>query len=214
MELRNSETLRNLTRAFGGECQDGAMYQYMADEATNLKQSYVSTILKQLATNEMAHAKVFYDYIAQNADEQGLMVEIKATYPMQHAELPEMLRVKSDNEKRQAQTVYPAFAKTANKEGFTDIAERWEEIAKIEARHASILKELYDRMSNNTLYSCSEDNIWKCTNCGYEQIAKKAWKKCPLCTKNQGMAKINLCGNNEDCGCVSHSIKKSRKKQD
>ena len=48
MELKNSETLKNLTRSFASECQDGAKYQYMADEATQQKQEYVSTILNQL----------------------------------------------------------------------------------------------------------------------------------------------------------------------
>lgn len=118
MELKNSETLKNLTRAFAAECQDGAKYQYMADEATMEKLSYVSTILKGLATNEMAHAKIFYEYIYQNANEPDLNVEIKASYPMAHAPLKEMLKIKGDNEKRQAEVVYPAFAKTALKRRF------------------------------------------------------------------------------------------------
>ena len=91
MELKDSENLKNLTRSFSAECQDGAKYQYMADEATQAKQEYISTILKQLATNEMAHAKVFYDYISQNANVKDLVVDIKASYPMSHAPLNEML---------------------------------------------------------------------------------------------------------------------------
>ena len=74
MDFEKSETLKNLTRAFASECQDGAKYQYIADEATQDKQSYVSTILKQLATNEMAHAKIFYDYIIWG---YGLMRDIE-----------------------------------------------------------------------------------------------------------------------------------------
>jgi len=206
MELINSETLKNLTRSFASECQDGAKYQYMADEATTQKLEYVSTILKQLATNEMAHAKVFYDYIAQNANEQDLIVDIKATYPMSHAPLSQMLSIKSEDEKKQAQTVYPAFAKTAKKEGFEDVSKIFEEVAKIEAVHSMVLQELYDRLSNNTLYSYTEATRHKCTNCGYEEKLKKAWKKCPLCKKGQGMVKINLCCDGTDCHCASDSI--------
>ena len=98
MEFKNSETLKNLTRAFAAECQDGAFYQYMADEATQNKLSYISTILKQLATNEMAHAKVFYDYIGKHCSGGVDMVEIKATYPMKYGKLDEMLLAKAKNE--------------------------------------------------------------------------------------------------------------------
>lgn len=192
MELKNSETLKNLTRAFASECSDGAKYQYMADEATQNKQSGVSTILKALATNEMAHAKIMYDYIAKNADVKDLNVNINASYPMSHAPLVEMLKIKGDNEGFQAETVYPAFAKTAKKEGFDDIAQKLEIIADIENNHKEILNKLHNKLKNNNLYECSDKIVWKCNNCGYQESAKKAWKKCPLCEMNQGYVKINL----------------------
>ena len=164
----------------------------MADEATQNKQAEVATILKGLATNEMAHAKVFYDYIAQNTNEIGLKVDIKASYPMAHAPLIEMLKIKAENEDYQAQTVYPAFAKTAKKEGFEDIAKKLMIISDIENNHNIILKKLYERLKQEKLYVSQEKMLWKCTNCGYQEENKKAWKKCPLCQKDQGMVKINL----------------------
>ena len=192
MELKNSQTLKNLTRAFASECSDGAKYQYMADEATTQKLSNVSTCLKALDTNEMAHAKIFYDYIAQNVDVEDLNVEINASYPMSHAPLVEMLNIKSKNEEFQAQTVYPSFAKTAKKEGFEDISQKFMIIADIEANHEKILHNLYEKLKNNTLLLSNEKELWKCNNCGYEESSKKAWKKCPLCTKDSGFVKLNL----------------------
>lgn len=192
MELKNSQTIKNLTRAFASECSDGAKYQYMADEATQQKLSNVSTCLKALATNEMAHAKIFYDYISQNADVKDLNVEINATYPMSHAPLIEMLNIKSQNEAFQAQTVYPSFAKTAKKEGFEDIANKLMIIADIEANHEKILQKLHEKLKNNSLTTSSEKVLWKCNNCGYEESSKKAWKKCPLCTMDSGYIKLNL----------------------
>lgn len=199
MEFKNSETLKNLTRAFSGECQDGAFYQYMADEATNQKLSNVATILKQLATNEMAHAKIFYDYIS-NKEEGGVdMVEIKATYPMKSGNLQEMLKIKCENEDRQFNSVYPEFSKIANKEGFSDIAEKILQIAKIESCHSDVLCQLYEMLENKTIYNKDYDTLWKCLNCGHEDLLKKAWKKCPLCNKDQGFVKINLCGSAKNC---------------
>lgn len=192
MELKNSETLKNLTRAFASECQDGAKYQYMADEATQNKMGGVATTLKALATNEMAHAKIIYDYISQNANVKDLNIEIKASYPMAHAPLVEMLKIKGENEQFQAQTVYPAFAKTAKKEGFEDISKKLMVIADIEKNHNEILKTLHEKLKTDTLYVSNEKVLWKCNNCGYQESSKKAWKKCPLCEKNQGFVKLNF----------------------
>lgn len=194
MDLKDSQTLKNLTRAFAGECQDGAFYQYMADEATQNKLSYVSTILKQLATNEMAHAKVFYDYIGKNCSGGVDMVEIKATYPMKYGKLDDMLLAKAENEERQGDYVYPEFAKVARKEGFDDIAEILIQIGKIEQCHNRVLLELHDLKTNNKLYSKNIPTLWKCFNCGHEDKMKKVWKQCPICSKDQGFVKINLSG--------------------
>ena len=111
---------------------------------------------------------------------------------MSHAPLIEMLKIKGDNEEFQSETVYPAFAKTANKEGFVDIASKLEVIADIENNHKEILNKLHSKLKNNTLYDCNEQILWKCNNCGYLESSKKAWKKCPLCEMNQGYVKINL----------------------
>ena len=201
MDFEKSDTLKNLTRAFAAECQDGAKYQYIADEAEMDKQSYISTILKQLATNEMAHAKIFYDYICSKKSGGFENVDIRATYPMQGGAWIDMLEIEQENENKQANTVYPSFAKTAKKEGFDDIAVKFLEIGKIEACHADVLSQLYQMMKNNTLNQFENPTKLKCTNCGHEEFTKKAWKKCPLCSKNGGMIKINLCGCSENCKC-------------
>ncbi len=201
MDFEKSDTLKILTRAFASECQDGAKYQYIADEAEMDKQSYISTILKQLATNEMAHAKIFYDYICSKKSGGFENVEIRATYPMQGGAWIDMLEIEQENENKQANTVYPSFAKTAKKEGFDDIAVKFLEIGKIEACHADVLSQLYQMMKNNTLNQFENPTKLKCTNCGHEEFTKKAWKKCPLCSKNGGMIKINLCGCSENCEC-------------
>ena len=190
MEFKNSETLKNLTRSFLTECMDGAKYQFLADIATQQKMSEVSQLLKDLATNEMAHAKIWYDHIINNGNKDVEMVDIKATIPMNYDEYVNMLNIESDLEKRQAETIYPAFAKIASKEGFDDVANDYLEIAKIELEHSNILQKLYISIKNNNLYESNQPKLWICKNCGHEATAKKAWKKCPLCDKDQGYVKI------------------------
>ena len=192
MEFKKSQTLKNLTRAFAAECQDGAKYQYLADMATQKKQAQVSEVLKNLATNEMAHAKVFYDYIDTKCPGGVAEVNIEASYPMAHGELVEMLKIKGDNEALQAKKIYPIFAKTARDEGYEDIAEKLERIAKIEQNHADILIALHEKLKSNTLYTEKQEKLFKCTNCGHEEKIKKGWKQCPICEFNQGYIKIEL----------------------
>ena len=199
MDFKQSETLKNLTRAFAGECIDGAKYQYVADTAANQKLSQVSTVLKALATNEMAHAKIFYDLVNKNTNNEIDIVEVKATLPMKSGEFEQMFDIKINEEDRQADTVYPAFAKVAEKEGYSEIAKIFLQIAKIESCHSAVLSEINQMIKNKSLYQANDNNLWKCTNCGHEDELKKAWKTCPLCSKDQGFVKIKLQGCAKDC---------------
>lgn len=192
MELKKSESLKNLIRSFSAECQDGAKYQYLADQATNQKLSEVATILKQLATNEMAHAKIFYDYISKKIPGGVDNVCIEASYPLQSGNLEEMLLIESKNEERQYELIYQNFAKTAKDEGFKDLSIKYEEIAKVEKYHSIILNKLSKMLKEGTLYSSEIEKLWKCLNCGFEDKLNKVWDKCPLCEKDYGFVKITL----------------------
>lgn len=192
MDFKKSETLKNLTRAFAAECQDGAKYQFMADEATQKQMSNVSTVLKALATNEMSHAKVFLDCIKNHCEGGVDVVNIDASYQMQVYELVQMLKIVGKIESKEANEVYPGFANIAEKEGFDDIAKKFNEVAKVEEYHSVIFDKLHKLIQNNQLYTCEAENLWKCYNCGYEEMNTKAWKKCPLCDKGQGYIKIKF----------------------
>lgn len=199
MDFKESQTIKNLTRAFAGECMDGAKYQFIADLATQQKMSQVSTILKGLATNEMAHAKIFYDKIAELGNSEVDIVEVKATFPMKSKEYKQMFDIASNEEQRQADTVYPAFASIAKKEGYDDIANIFMQIAKIESCHSHVLSELNQLIKNDSMYKSDCLSKWKCMNCGHEDELKKVWSKCPLCSKDQGYVRINLHGSARDC---------------
>lgn len=192
MEFNKSETLKNLTRAFAGECLDGAKYQYFADMATQQNKSQISTILKALATNEMAHAKIFYNLVNTLSNNNIDIVEIKATIPMKFGNFEQMFDIKINEESRQSDNIYPAFAKIAEKEGYEDISKLFLQIAKIESCHSKVLIQLSEMLKNDKLYQSESKNLWKCMNCGHEDELKKAWKKCPLCSMDQGYVKINL----------------------
>ena len=77
MDFEQSQTKTNLARAFAGECQAGARYQFIAQKAMQEGKKNIQMLFKTLAKNEMAHAKVFWDLIAKNSKEEQKNIEIK-----------------------------------------------------------------------------------------------------------------------------------------
>lgn len=192
MNFNDSTTKTNLARSFAAECQAGARYQFMAKLALQNQMHFISDTMKTLAKNEMAHAKVFYDFILDNSEGNVRNIAIEAGFPFEMPELETSLLEESKNETSEAENIYPSFARIAKDEGFTDIARSFQEIAKIESSHARILKYLADLYKANKLYKRERVTEWKCSNCGHAELSKAASKTCPVCTMPQGYVIIDI----------------------
>ena len=105
MKLKESTTFVNLARAFAGECQDGARYQFLKDKAEREGLAYVGQICTEHATNEMKHAKVFYDFITDNGTERVPNIEFTAGYPFKAGTLNEEIKSVAQDELNQATTI-------------------------------------------------------------------------------------------------------------
>ncbi len=191
MDFNQSKTKTNLARAFAGECQEGARYQFMSKTALQDQMQFLSDTLKTLAKNEMAHAKVFYDHITKNSGNVR-NIPIEAGFPFELPDLKTSLIEESKNEISEAQNIYPSFARIAKDEGFLDIANSFEEIAKIEESHYKILDYLGKLFSSNKLYKRQSPTKWECSSCGYSKTAKEGFKTCPVCNLPQGYIIIDL----------------------
>ncbi len=192
MEFSNSKTKENLARAFAAECQAGARYQFMAKDAKQNQLNYISTILKQLAKNEMAHAKTFYQYIIDNDKSKNGNINIEAGYPFKQSELATSLKAAAEVEEYESTNIYPAFAKVAKDEGFSDIAKTFLLVAEVEKTHAQKLSALAQMYAKKSLYKSSEAKQFVCSNCGHTETKKAAWQTCPLCDYPQGYVQIDL----------------------
>ncbi len=192
MNFNDSTTKTNLARAFAGECQAGARYQFMSKLALQDQMQFISDTMKTLAKNEMAHAKVFYDYILQNSDGNVRNIAIEAGFPFEMPKLETSLLEESKNETSEAENIYPSFARIAKDEGFVNIARSFEAIAKIEKSHARILKYLADLYKSKRLYKRDKPTEWKCSTCGHVEISKEAFKTCPVCSLPQGYVIIDI----------------------
>lgn len=199
MDFEQSQTKTNLARAFAGECQAGARYQFIAQKAMQEGKKNIQMLFKTLAKNEMAHAKVFWDLIAKNSKEEQKNIEIKAGYPFEDGELKEMIKSASNNEKSENTTIYPSFAKIAEDEGFKEIAEKFKLIALVENDHFMVLDELYNKIKDHSLYQSAIQYEWKCGHCGHTQLSKKSFEICSLCEMDNGHVELTFLGNKKCC---------------
>ncbi|MDR0384300.1 MAG: hypothetical protein LBH47_03200 [Christensenellaceae bacterium] len=187
MKFEESTTLINVATSFTSETQEGARYQFMAKMAMQQQFTALQRVLKDLATNEMAHAEQFLNILKTKCGDKEVLknLAVSPTYNYNGGDLLTMLRDTYEIEKHQQDVVYLNFSETANEEGFTDVAKLFDLIAKIEGDHALITKQLFEQMETNTLYKTEEESVWKCSECGHE-ITGTAPTVCPVCKSPVG----------------------------
>jgi rubrerythrin len=188
MDFGKSKTFGNLCTSFTAECQEGARYQFMAKMCVQQKLTTLQRILKDLATNEMSHAQQFFNKIEEHCKnvQQCKNVPVSATYNYSGGDLQAMLYETVAIEEHQQKVVYKEFAKTAEAEGFADIADLFQLIAKIEGDHAMLVAQIADQLKSNTIFKTKDIAPWKCSECGHEIEDTKAPNTCPVCQNPQG----------------------------
>ena len=185
MELKGSETEKNLLKAFAGESQARNRYTYFASVAKATGFEQIATIFQETADNEKEHAEVFFKYL------QGGDAEITAEYPAgKIGDTPENLLAAAEGEKMEWGTLYPAFEKTAEKEGFPLIAESFKEIAEVEEQHEKRYRKLLENVKNKKVFKKDKSTKWKCRNCGYVHEGTEAPGICPACKHPQSYYEI------------------------
>ena len=192
MELIKSKTFTNLARAFAGECQARVRYEFLEYGARNEGYTALAERIDKVVYNEFNHARMFYTCIQQVKTKVN-NIEICGGIPFKERwNLIENLSLAAEDERIEAEEIYPEFADTARKEGFSDIAGLFDNVIQVETCHKKLFTELYDQMKNGTLYARKEPIKWKCSSCGYEATGTKAWEDCPLCHAKQGAVMLNL----------------------
>ncbi len=199
MNFEESKTKVNLARSFSAECQAGARYQFMSKLALQEQAQFLSDTMKTLAKNEMAHAKIFYDYIIEKSGGNVKNIPIEAGYPFEDPKLCNSLLEEAKIELAEADNIYPSFARVAKDEGFYDVAKSFEMITNVEQTHHRILEYLGKLYNSKKLYKRQEQTEWKCSSCGYVQLSKDGFKECPLCHSPQGFIIIDLKRELEKC---------------
>ncbi|PIJ61325.1 rubrerythrin [Mesotoga sp. H07.pep.5.3] len=182
VNLKGSETVENLMKAFAGESQARNRYTFYASVAKKEGFEQISTIFKETADNEKEHAEVFFKHIIDGMkDELPVMVHVDADYPVDLRGTKENLKAAAAGENEEWTKLYPTFADVAEKEGFLDVANSFRQIAKVESRHEARYLKLLENVETGKVFKREEKVLWKCGNCGYILEAKEAPEQCPAC---------------------------------
>ena len=193
MELAKSKTFLNLAKSFAGECQARTRYEFMEYGARNEGLKCLAEMIDNVAYNEFNHARMFYTYLQKAGKEALKNIDISTGYPFKEKwDLAENLKFAQEDEKNEAEKIYPEYAKTARAEGFDDIAELYENIIQVETCHQKLFGILHDQLVNGTMYKREEPVKWKCASCGYESTQKEAWDVCPICNEKQGAVMLKI----------------------
>ena len=203
MELKESKTLKNLARAYAGECQARTRYEFIEYGARMAGYNALAEVVDKIVYNEFNHARMFYTKI-QDANKDNIVnIEITGGFPFKEKwDLVENLRLAAEDEDEEIK-LYHNFAKTAEKEGFSDIATLFKLTANVENCHKMLFCDLYNQMKSKTIYKKEKEIKWKCAGCGYEETSKSAPKECPLCKAKQGFFMLNLC---EEPRCIKDCV--------
>lgn len=178
--LKGTQTEKNLLLSFAGESQARMRYTYFASVAKKEGFEQISAIFTETADQEKEHAKRFFKFL------EGGNVEITGTFPAGIiGTTAQNLKAAAEGEHEEWTDMYPAFAETAAKEGFTKIANVFRNVAKAEAEHEARYRALLARVENGTVFERETEIEWQCRNCGFVIKSKKAPLKCPACNHPQ-----------------------------
>jgi rubrerythrin len=176
MKFNGSKTEKNLLAAFAGESQARNRYTFFASAAKKEGYEQIAALFLQTAEEEKEHGKLFFKQL------KGGDVEITAAYPAGViGTTKDNLAAAAAGEQMEWGTIYPAFAATATKEGFKEIARLFKTVGLVEAHHEARYVKLHENLVNGRVFKSEMPVKWYCRNCGYVHEGKMAPATCPAC---------------------------------
>ena len=163
MNLKGTKTEANLRAAFAGESQARNRYTYFASVAKKEGYEQISALFQKTADNEKEHAKMWFKALGELSN------------------TAENLKVAAAGENYEWTDMYATFAKEADEEGFTELAEKFRMVAAIEKSHEERYLRLLNNVEMQKVFEKAGETMWECRNCGHLVMGKKAPEVCPVC---------------------------------
>ena len=174
MDLKGSQTEKNLQTAYAGESQASMKYGFYSKQAAKDGYTIVSDIFAETQGNETAHAKLWFKYLHDG--------QIPST--------EENLKDAASGEHYEWTDMYKGFAETAKAEGFDEIAAKFAAVGAIEKAHEERYNALLARLENGEVFKRDDVVVWKCSVCGHLHVGKEAPKVCPVCGHPQSFFQV------------------------
>ncbi|ADY57312.1 Rubrerythrin [Syntrophobotulus glycolicus DSM 8271] len=171
-DLKGTKTEKNLWEAFAGESQARNKYTYFASAAKKEGYEQIAALFTETADNEKEHAKIWFKKLAGIS---GAIENLKSAASGEHGEWADM---------------YPRMAKEAREEGFHDLAELFDGVAKIEKEHEERYRKLLANIEQGKVFAKDNEVVWICRNCGHIHEGAEAPGKCPVCDHPQAYFEI------------------------
>ena len=168
-----TQTEKNLEAAFAGESMARNKYTYFASVAKKKGFEQMSAIFQETADNEKEHAKMWFKEL------NGI------------GNTSQNLKSAADGENYEWTDMYEGFAKTAEEEGFPELAAKFRLVGAIERHHEERYRKLLDNIEAKEVFEKSEVKVWKCRNCGHIVMGTAAPEVCPTCNHPQSYFELN-----------------------
>ena len=168
-----TQTEKNLEAAFAGESQARNKYTYFSSVAKKEGYEQIAALFQKTADNEKEHAKMWFKELNGIGDTAENLL---------HA---------AEGENYEWTDMYDGFAKTAEEEGFPELAAKFRLVAAIEKHHEERYRALLHNVETAEVFARSEVKVWECRNCGHIVVGTSAPDICPTCSHPQSYFEIN-----------------------
>ena len=169
-----TQTEKNLEAAFAGESQARNKYTYFASKAKKEGYEQIAELFLKTADNEKEHAKLWFKELNGIGD------------------TAENLAAAAAGENYEWTDMYEGFAKTAEAEGFDELAAKFRLVAAIEKRHEERYRALLSNVKNAEVFKKSSVKVWECRNCGHIVVGEAAPEVCPTCAHPQSYFEVHV----------------------
>ena len=173
-DLKGTKTEENLRKAMAGESEAYTMYTFYAGQAKKDGYKQIQQIFEETAGNEKAHAKIWFKQLHGGSVPHTL----------------ENLQSAAAGEYYEWNDMYVAFAKDADEEGFTEIAQLFRMVGAIEKEHEARYNKFISNINEGIVFKRDEDVVWQCQECGHLHVGKEAPVVCPVCKHPQAYFEI------------------------
>ena len=162
-KYEGTQTEKNLMEAFAGESQARNKYTYFASKAKKEGFEQIAALFEKTAANEKEHAKMWFKELNGIGDTAQNLADA------------------ADGENYEWTDMYEGYAKTAEEEGFKELAGKFRMVAEIERHHEERYRALLKNVETAQVFEKSEVKVWECRNCGHIIVGTAAPEICPVC---------------------------------